>query len=155
MTVVKYLALLRGINVGGKNVIKMADLKACFDELRFSNVKTYIQSGNVIFQSAKQDELKLEKRIEKALSKAFNYSSLVVVIPHRKLRQIVERAPQGFCTQPDQFKYDVAFSSAISLKRVIPISFETWERWRWDRPRTSGCCDTFRNSSTTPDCWMN
>lgn len=109
MTTVKYLALLRGINVGGKNVIKMADLKACFEEMQFSAVTTYIQSGNVIFQSAKQDALKLEKKIEQTLSKTFNYSSLVVVIPDRKLRQVVESAPQGFGTQPDQFKYDVAF----------------------------------------------
>lgn len=45
----RYLALLRGINVGGKNIIKMADLKACFESLGFADVVTYIQSGNVLF----------------------------------------------------------------------------------------------------------
>ena len=46
-----YLALLRGINVGGNNIIKMADLKACFEQMGFEDVSTYIQSGNVIFAS--------------------------------------------------------------------------------------------------------
>ena len=47
----RYVALLRGINVGGKNLIKMADLKACFEEHGFERVVTYIQSGNVLFES--------------------------------------------------------------------------------------------------------
>lgn len=109
MGCVKYLALLRGINVGGKNIIKMADLKTCLEEMRLVGVSTYIQSGNVIFQSAEQDKLKLERKIERTLSKSFNYSSVVVVIPHRQLRHIVERAPEGFGQNPDQYKYDVAF----------------------------------------------
>ena len=112
MKSVKYLALLRGINVGGKNVIKMADLKICFEEMRFSNVSTYIQSGNVMFQADESDKQKLERRIEKAMSQSFNYSSVAVVIPHFQLRQIVELAPQGFGSQPDQYKYDVAFLKA-------------------------------------------
>ncbi|MBK7451038.1 MAG: DUF1697 domain-containing protein [Anaerolineales bacterium] len=51
-----YLALLRGINVGGKNIIKMADLKASFEAMGFSNVVTYIQSGNVVLQSDEKDK---------------------------------------------------------------------------------------------------
>ena len=47
----QYLALLRGINVGGNNIIKMADLKACFERLGFTGVATYIQSGNILFKS--------------------------------------------------------------------------------------------------------
>ena len=46
-----YLALLRGINVGGKNKVPMAELKACFEELGCENVRTYIASGNVMFES--------------------------------------------------------------------------------------------------------
>ncbi len=106
---IKYLALLRGINVGGKNIIRMADLKTCLEEIGLAGVSTYIQSGNVIFQSAERDKHKLEREIERTLSKAFNYASVVVVCPHRQFRQIVERAPTGFGREPDQFKYDVAF----------------------------------------------
>ncbi|KAA0259884.1 MAG: DUF1697 domain-containing protein, partial [Chloroflexi bacterium] len=52
----KFLVLLRGINVGGKNIIKMVDLKASFEEMGFSNVVTYIQSGNVLVQSEDKDK---------------------------------------------------------------------------------------------------
>lgn len=120
MGCIKYLALLRGINVGGKNVIKMADLKTCLEEMRLVGVSTYIQSGNVIFQSAEPDKLKLERKIERTLSKAFHYSSVVVVIPHGQLRQIVERAPEGFGKEPDQYRYDVAFlKEPLSAKEIL------------------------------------
>ena len=109
MAPVHYLALLRGINVGGKNIIKMAQLKACFEEMDFSDVTTYIQSGNVLFRSTKKDKRRLAKQIEKNLSEHFNYSSLVVVVPHQELQKIVKSAPRGFGTEPDQYRYDVAF----------------------------------------------
>lgn len=69
---IQYLALLRGINVGGKNIIKMVDLKACFEEMDLSDVTTYIQSGNVVFASTETDSAKLTDKIEKTLSKRFN-----------------------------------------------------------------------------------
>ena len=53
----RYIALLRGINVGGKNIIKMADLKAAFERQGFGNVVTYINSGNILFDSKDDDEL--------------------------------------------------------------------------------------------------
>ena len=55
-----YIALLRGINVGGKNIIKMETLKQLFIDMEFSDVKTYIQSGNVIFSTKEVDREKLE-----------------------------------------------------------------------------------------------
>ena len=63
---VRYVALLRGINVGGKTLIKMADLKACFEELGFDQVSTYIASGNVLFDSGRTDAAKLEAKIGRA-----------------------------------------------------------------------------------------
>ena len=80
MAQTQYLALLRGINVGGNNIIKMADLKACFESLGLTDVVTYIQSGNVIFKSAEKDKAKLTKMIEAGLSKRFNYEARLVVI---------------------------------------------------------------------------
>jgi len=109
MTLVHYLALLRGINVGGKNIIKMADLTAGFEGMNFSDVATYIQSGNVLFRSTAKDKRKLAKKIEKNLSERFNYSSLVVVVPHQELQKIVEAAPKGFGSEPDKYRYDVVF----------------------------------------------
>ncbi|MGN6547291.1 MAG: DUF1697 domain-containing protein [Aureliella sp.] len=120
MASIKYLALLRGINVGGKNIIKMADLKACLEELRLDAVSTYIQSGNVIFQSDEPDKLELERTIESTLSKAFNSSSAVVVLSHRELRQVVKRAPEGFGEEPDQYRYDVAFlKEPLTAKEIL------------------------------------
>lgn len=106
---IRYLALLRGINVGGKNIIKMADLKACFDEMGFSDVVTYIQSGNVVFASAEKDAAKLTDKIEKELSKRFNYTSRLVIVAHPEMKKIVAGAPRGFGDAPDTYRYDVIF----------------------------------------------
>jgi uncharacterized protein (DUF1697 family) len=78
----KYVTLLRGINVGGKNLIKMSELKACFETLGFEDVSTYIQSGNVLFSTTRSGQAKLTSLVEEALSKAFNYQSRVVVRSH-------------------------------------------------------------------------
>ena len=64
----RYIALLRGINVGGNNIIRMADLKQSFEELGFSEVTTYIQSGNVLFNSSEGDKQLLTGKIEAHLS---------------------------------------------------------------------------------------
>ena len=105
----QYLVLLRGINVGGKNIIKMADLKASFEEMGFSNVVTYIQSGNVLVQSDEKDKTVLTTRIEKGLSKRFNFEAKVVVIAQKELAGIVKSAPEGFGEEEKKFRYDVIF----------------------------------------------
>lgn len=106
---IQYLALLRGINVGGKNIIKMTDLKACFENMGFSDVVTYIQSGNVLFQSDEKDKNKLTDKIEKGLSKTFKYKSRLVVIPYKELKDIVQAAPRGFGKDAETYRYDVIF----------------------------------------------
>ena len=126
MTDKQYLALLRGINVGGGNIIKMLDLKACFEECKFQNVLTYIQSGNVLFESAETDHTKLVKKVERALSKTFNpYKARIVLCSHEKLAQIVGEAPKGFGSQPQNYRYDVIFlkdhlASEDALKSITP-----------------------------------
>ncbi len=105
----RYLALLRGINVGGNNIIKMADLKACFEIMGFTGVATYIQSGNVIFSSEENEISALEERIEKVLSETFNYQSRVVVISHQQLKAVVDKSPEEFGMHSDTHKYDVVF----------------------------------------------
>ena len=104
-----YLALLRGINVGGKNIIKMADLKANFESMGFSDVTTYIQSGNVVFQSDEKDKAVLTTKIEKGLSKRFNFEAKVVVIAQKELAAIVKSAPEGFGKEEKKYRYDVIF----------------------------------------------
>ena len=74
-----YVALLRGINVGGKNLIRMPALKACFEENGFEDVATYIQSGNVVFTAPATRATDLTHRIETMLAEAFDYVPTVVV----------------------------------------------------------------------------
>lgn len=105
----QYLVLLRGINVGGKNIIKMVDLKASFEEMGFSNVVTYIQSGNVLVQSDDKDKAALMSKIEKGLSKRFNFEAKVVVISQKELAAIIKSAPEGFGENEKKFRYDVIF----------------------------------------------
>lgn len=103
------MALLRGINVGGKNLIRMTELKACFEALGLENVITYIQSGNVLFGADETDQAKLTGQIEQALSKTFHYSSRVVVRSQKEMKAIVVRAPKGFGSDPATYRYDVIF----------------------------------------------
>ena len=104
-----YVALLRGINVGGNNLIKMPDLRRCFEDLGLGSVATYIQSGNVLFEATEQPRDRLVARIESALSERFSYQARLVLRSHLQLRAIVENAPDGFGTQPDLYRYDVLF----------------------------------------------
>lgn len=105
----RYLVLLRGINVGGSNIIRMAALKACFEDLGCADVATYIQSGNVAFSTAIGDQAMLGHTIEDALSEQFKYKAKVVVVPVGVLRRVVAEAPKGFGARPDRYRYDVIF----------------------------------------------
>jgi uncharacterized protein (DUF1697 family) len=105
----KYLALLRGINVGGNNIIKMSDLKSCFEEMGFKDVSTYIQSGNIIFRSGGGDKRELTREIEERLSQRFTYQSRVALLSRQQVRDIVGKAPPDFGTEPDKYRYDVLF----------------------------------------------
>jgi len=107
-----YLALLRGINVGGKNIIKMADLRSCFESEGFRDVVTYIQSGNVIFRSPSIGLRTLTKRIEGMLSAAFDYEASVVMRSGKQMYAVVSDAPAGFGEQPETYRYDVIFVKA-------------------------------------------
>ena len=118
----RYVALLRGINVGGKNLIRMADLVACFESHGFDDVSTYIQSGNVLFRSASSGSA-LTGRIERMLAAAFDCPGTVTLRSHGQMRSIVDGAPDGFGTEPDRYRYDVIFllpplSADAAMQRV-------------------------------------
>lgn len=87
-----YIALLRGINVGGKNIIKMVDLKRSFSELGFYKVQTYIQSGNVLFASDEEEDA-LREKIEQKILEDFGISLSVVLRTDNELEQIIENCP--------------------------------------------------------------
>lgn len=122
----KYLALLRGINVGGNNIISMPNLKICFESMGFDDVSTYIQSGNVLFSSPLKDKLKLEKQIEEKLTETFGYNAMVVIISSKQLESIVNDAPAGFGTRPEDFRYDVLFlkEPLKSEEAILSLKFK-------------------------------
>ena len=115
----KYLALLRGINVGGNNIIKMVALKACFEKLGFKDVVTFIQSGNVVFTSSISGTETLCKKIERALSSEFGYKACVVLVKQRDLKKMIVSAPKGFGTKPAVHRYDVIFLKGLLKAKEI------------------------------------
>lgn len=95
-----YLALLRGINVGGNNMIRMADLKTCLEEAGFDDVRTYIQSGNVLFSSQPSDTATLENRMEKAIQNRFAMQIRVAIFSKEEWKAIIDNAPKEWGKDP-------------------------------------------------------
>lgn len=87
-----YVALLRGVNVGGVTV-KSAPLAELFRSLGFENLRTVLASGNVVFDSAETDAAALKSRIEAALRERFGYDAWIVLVTREKLREIVAEFP--------------------------------------------------------------
>ena len=89
----KYIALLRGINVGGKNTIRMADLTTMFADAGFSNIITYIQSGNIVFESQPETETRLSEIIGGRISSRFGLTVPVLVRSLERLQHIADQLP--------------------------------------------------------------
>jgi len=90
----KYIALLRGINVGGNNKVAMSDLRTCFEEAGFTNVLTYINSGNALFESDEKDMVTLTRFCESVIEKKFGFPVVVMVISQPDFEQALENAPK-------------------------------------------------------------
>ncbi len=128
----RYLALLRGINVGGRNPVPMADLREAMADAGFIDVSTYIQSGNVMF-SSDGPAAELEDRVEAALEERFGIPILVVVRSHRQLRAVVRSRPDGFGDQPDLYHSDAIFLKApltpATAMKVVQVRDEVDRAW--------------------------
>jgi uncharacterized protein (DUF1697 family) len=103
-----FVALLRGVNVGGNNIISMRALKESFEKSGFTQVATYINSGNVIFATKELDARKLEKKVEQILSKDFQLDSKVVVRSVSEMAKLVESLPESW-TGDSRYRYNVMF----------------------------------------------
>ena len=95
-----YIALLRGINVSGQKKINMNDLRSLLSAIGLENVRTYIQSGNVIFQHAPHQQRVLEIQIEQTIQRAYSFDVSVLIKTHAELTLTLERNP--FVTDPDK-----------------------------------------------------
>jgi uncharacterized protein (DUF1697 family) len=117
------VVLLRGINVGGKNKVPMADLKQCLKILGFSNVSTYIASGNVILESEQQPDV-IKGLIEQALPKCFIIDDeliKVLMLSRDQFRAIIHNKPEGFGEQQDKFHSDAIFLIDIGIEQAMSV----------------------------------
>ena len=115
----RFLALLRGLNVGGQNVIGQDDLIRCFEDLGFDSVRTYIQSGNVLFRSDESRAAVLTRAIEAALSERLSNRVRAVVLAHARYRAAVASAPDDW-GRDDERKHNAAFTlRGVTPRRVI------------------------------------
>ncbi len=105
-----YISILRGINVSGQKKIRMADLKELYEELGFSDVSTYIQSGNVIFRPpGRVSEQELSERIENKIKDTYNFSVPVIIRSADEMRRTVEANPFLFEQHGQMDKLHVTF----------------------------------------------
>ena len=88
-----YIALIRGINVGGKNRLPMQTLRDALEEMGLSHVRTYIQSGNVVFETAQTNETQLEAMIQQAIQEGFGFSPAVQVLSQQRFEAAVAQNP--------------------------------------------------------------
>jgi uncharacterized protein (DUF1697 family) len=118
-----HVVLIRGINVGGKNKVPMAGLKGCLEQMGFSNVSTYIASGNVILESDKgADEIRA--RIEEALPESFKLDDeliRVLVMTGDQLQAVIDKKPVGFGEQPEKYHSDAIFLIGIDAAQTLPL----------------------------------
>ena len=112
-----YVALLRGINVGGKKKIAMADLRSLFSELGFEDVVTYIQSGNVVFRTSRADADALSAKIEREIAAVFGIKPAVLLRMPKELTTIAERNPY-LSRNADLSKLHVVFLDHAPAKRA-------------------------------------
>ena len=114
-----YIAILRGINVGGHNKIKMADLKSAMEKAGFEDVTTFIQSGNIIFNKKVTDEKEPDRQVEALISKRFGINVPVIIRSNTDLKHIFEHNPFISDGQVDESKLHVTFLSGDPSSLLI------------------------------------
>jgi uncharacterized protein (DUF1697 family) len=114
-----FVALLRGVNVGGNNMINMRSLKQSFENLGYTQVVTYINSGNIIFQTKQDDARKLERDIEKMLLKEYELDSKVVIRSLPEMEKLVKSLPRSW-DDNTEWRYNVMFlRHTVDSKKIL------------------------------------
>jgi uncharacterized protein (DUF1697 family) len=116
-----YVALLRGINLGGHKIVKMEQLRKMFEKLGFEDVKTYIQSGNVVFKAPAQTPENLAKRIEEKVLRQFGFPVRVVVKTAGEIREVIRDNPLVREKGIDPSKLHVTFLWSAPEKNVLKM----------------------------------
>jgi uncharacterized protein (DUF1697 family) len=132
-----YIAMLRGINVSGHNIVKMEQLRASFAALGFSNVKTYIQSGNVVFEAAKDSAASLSKKIEQKILSDFGFPVPVFLRTSKEMEEIIKANPLLKLPSVDHSKLHVTFLAGEPPK-TAPASLQALAA-KTEQFRVVGC----------------
>jgi uncharacterized protein (DUF1697 family) len=127
-----YVALLRGVNVGGRNLVAMSALREAFEAAGHQSVSSYIQSGQVLFESD-APRASLERDLEVMLERRFGVPLVVVLRSHQQLRNVIARAPAGFGSAPDRYHSDAIFLKApltpAQAMRVVKVRDGVDQAW--------------------------
>ena len=117
-----YVALLRGINVGGRKLIKMKELARIFTDAGLKNVRTYMASGNVIFESGSANKAALNRKIEKTLQKTLGYEVTVVLRTVGEIESLVSRNPfKKYEASQDVMLCVVFLANEPKTKPTLPL----------------------------------
>lgn len=125
-----FVALLRGVNVGGNNMISMSALKESFTKMGFAQVTTYINSGNIIFKTKENDARKLEKKIEQMLEQEYQLGSKVVIRSLAEMEELVQSLPRTWGSE-STWRYNVIFLrhtiDSEEILKDVPVKDEIEE----------------------------
>lgn len=114
-----YISILRGINVSGQKSIRMADLKALYESLGFKAVQTYIQSGNVLFETSKGDGQALAAKIEKAIAKQYGFEVPVLLRSAAELNALIAANPYSERRDIDTNRLYLTFLAEVPAKEAL------------------------------------
>ena len=118
----RHIAFLRGINVSGQKLIKMEALRKAFTEAGFGDVKTYIQSGNVIFDSDETDTKKLTMILEDVIEKSFGFRTDVILRRHSDIESILNSLKISIAESGEERKYYITFLKEVNSELfTIPL----------------------------------
>jgi uncharacterized protein (DUF1697 family) len=120
----KFVAFLRGVNVSGQKIIQMKDLKLIFENAGFKNVQTFIQSGNVIFDSAIKEQHKIKAKIESVLNTSLGYKVDVLLRSHYDLNLLIKNNPFDKIKPDENVKFYITFTSGL-LQNNIKLPLES------------------------------
>lgn len=121
MSLLSYICLIRGINVGGHKVVKMDALRKSFEKMGFEDLRTYVQSGNVVFKAPKQSSVTMETGIRKRILKDFGYEVGVIVRSAEQIAEVIRANPFSKDSNNDISKFYVTFLSQVPQPTGIDI----------------------------------
>jgi uncharacterized protein (DUF1697 family) len=129
-----YISMLRGINVVGHNMIKMSELKGLYESLGFTDVATYIQSGNVVFKAKETNPSPVRTKIMDGIAKMFGFSVTVIIRQPKELAAIVKKNPFPGRRGVDETKLHVTFleskPAAALVKALGPLTAKSKDEYR-------------------------